>query len=153
MHQEHIAWLPSYNIGIEDIDFQHHYFLNLINRLAKEFKRSDNLSFRVSLVSELSAYTRFHFISEENMMLRSGYPETETHKQHHRQLLDQLSSKQALLEVRRTEQSFEDILEFLVNWFMHHTGQEDKLFANYLHGQPDGNPRVAANSGLHPDAA
>lgn len=152
MSHKPISWQPGYNLGVEDIDFQHHYFLNLINRLADEFQRSDNQSFRILLVSELSAYARFHFISEENMMLRSGYPELEAHKQHHRLLLDQLSAKQALLEVRRSDQAFEDILGFLVNWFMHHTSQEDKLFANYLHHTPDDGQGTTATSGLNLDA-
>ena len=36
----HIHWKSEYDLGIEDIDFQHHYFLNLINRLHKSRKCS-----------------------------------------------------------------------------------------------------------------
>ena len=80
MNNEFIEWLTKYEIGIEDIDLQHHFFFNLINRLAGELTRSDDLNYQNALVSELNAYARFHFISEENMMFRVGYPESVNHK-------------------------------------------------------------------------
>jgi hemerythrin len=32
--QDPIRWKLNYNLNIEDIDFQHHFFANLINRTA-----------------------------------------------------------------------------------------------------------------------
>ncbi len=36
MSRDRFDWKKDYDLGIEDIDFQHHYFLNLINRLSGE---------------------------------------------------------------------------------------------------------------------
>ena len=135
MHFEHIDWKPNYELGIEDIDYQHHFFINLINRLSDELAATDSPEYRTAIVSELSAYARFHFISEENMMSRAGYPEIDAHKRHHRELLDQLSIKQTRLEMRQSEQEQQAILDFLVQWFFEHTTREDRLFADYLHRQ------------------
>lgn len=132
MERAHITWQDSYVLGIQDIDFQHHYFLNLINRLIDDLRQHGDPTVQGALVSELNAYARFHFISEENMMLRAGYPRIDEHKLHHRQLLDQLSLKQLQLEVRHSEESLNEIIDFLVDWFVHHSNSEDRLFADYL---------------------
>jgi hemerythrin len=132
MERAFIPWQESYMLGIQDIDFQHHYFLNLINRLIADLRQHEDPSVVTSLVSELNAYARFHFISEENMMLRAGYPRIDEHKLHHRQLLDQLSLKQLRLDVRQSEEALNEIIDFLVDWFVHHSNSEDRQFADYL---------------------
>ena len=83
MESNVIDWNQKYDLGVEDIDFQHHFFLNLINRLAKDLLELDNTDYQLSLISELNAYANFHFISEENMMRRANYPELEIHQKHH----------------------------------------------------------------------
>ena len=119
-------WKSEYALGIEDIDFQHHYFLNLINRLSDELKMATDQNRRSALIAELNAYARFHFVSEENMMAKAGYPELENHRQHHFDLISQL---------KKTDERAEDIVKFLIEWFVGHTTGEDRLFAEYFHRQ------------------
>ncbi len=135
MKNSHIEWSSSYELGIEDIDFQHHFFLNLINRLADEMRTAEHLKYRTALIAELNAYARFHFISEENMMTKAGYPGLENHKKHHRELIDQLSSKGNRLVKFQSDKEAGEIIEFLLNWFIQHTMHEDRLFADYYHQQ------------------
>ena len=135
MASNHINWKSNYELGIEDIDFQHHYFLNLINRLSDELKMATSPSRRTALISELNAYARFHFISEENMMEKANYPELQTHRRHHLQLISELNSREAMLQLEKSDQRAEDIVDFLVEWFVGHTTGEDRLFADYYHQQ------------------
>ncbi len=62
-------------------------FLDLINRLSEELGKSDNLAYQSVLINELNAYAVFHFISEENMMFKAGYPGLDRHKRSHRGLI------------------------------------------------------------------
>lgn len=135
MNDKIVKWRPEYEIGIEDIDFQHHFFLNLINRLASEIEESDNLYYRAALIEELNAYGRFHFLSEENMMLKAGYPEFTKHKALHFELLDQLSARGNMLSLNNSNKTAMEILDFLVDWFLQHTIIEDRLFSEYLQGK------------------
>ena len=80
-------WLPEYEIGIEDVDLQHHFFFNLINRLARELILTQDIQYRIDLINELNAYAKFHFMSEENMMRKSEYPDFLHHKFQHIDLL------------------------------------------------------------------
>jgi len=135
MIHENIVWNSSYELGIEDIDYQHHFFLNLINRLSDELLKVEDANYKRALISELNAYARFHFISEENMMQREGYPKLQEHRELHRELIDQLSIRQNMLMLRASEKEADEIIDFLVNWFLSHTNHEDRLFADYLHGR------------------
>jgi len=132
MEKNTYEWKREYELGIEDIDFQHHFFFNLILRLTAELTQSQEQVYQNALVDELIAYARFHFVSEENMMSRAGYPKLEEHKHLHHELLDQLSTKSSLLSLTHSAKDSNGLLDFLMNWFFQHTTGEDKLFAQYL---------------------
>ena len=135
MSRERFDWKREYNLGIEDIDFQHHYFLNLINRLSAELTMTTEPSRRAALIAELNAYARFHFVSEENIMAKAGYPQLEEHRQHHRDLIRELNTREAMLKLQETDERAEDVVEFLKQWFIGHTVGEDRLFADFYHQQ------------------
>jgi hemerythrin-like metal-binding protein len=128
-----IDWNQKYDLGIEDIDLQHHFFLNLINRLSKDLFASNNPDHQLSLISELNSYANFHFISEENMMREAGYPELETHKKHHFDIIESLCIEGNNFRLEPSQKELEKIISLLVDWFINHTSKEDKLFADYLH--------------------
>ncbi len=133
MKNEIITWPSMYELGIEEIDVQHNFFLNLINRLENELKNSDDLDYQAALLSELYTYASFHFISEENLMLREGYPDTMEHKNFHIGLLDQLSSRANMVTTDSSGKALTDFVEFLTDWILHHINSVDRLFAEYMH--------------------
>jgi hemerythrin-like metal-binding protein len=68
-------------------------------------------------------------------MARAGYPDLEAHRKHHLDLISQLNSREALLQLEQSEQSAEQVIDFLVSWFVNHTTGEDRLFADFYHRQ------------------
>ena len=90
---------------------------------------------RSALIAELNAYARFHFVSEENMMAKAGYPDLQKHRHHHLDLISQLNSREAMLQLEKSDQRAEDVVDFLVDWFINHTIGEDRLFADFYHRQ------------------
>ncbi len=132
---ELLSWDCKYELGVEEIDLQHRYFLTLINRLYHELCNSDNHNVQVALFKELNAYAKFHFISEENMMLAASYDRLDEHRSHHFNLIDQLNARESGLNVRYNAEEAQAILDFLVNWFLEHTAAEDKEFAQFLQHQ------------------
>lgn len=128
-----LPWRDEYALGVEAIDLQHHYFLNLINRFIRQLAVIDR-AFQQRLFNELDAYARFHFISEENMMFRAGFPNYADHKRLHDELLEELNIRQALF--LRQQTSAHEVIDFLQHWFLHHTLHEDHHFAAYLRTLP-----------------
>ncbi|MCG7870319.1 MAG: hemerythrin family protein [Candidatus Thiodiazotropha taylori] len=127
-----LTWNKNYEFGIDAIDFQHHYFLELINRIAENLLEPGNIKFQGRLIEELNAYARFHFISEENIMMLNDYPEIESHRAHHHELLEALSVRGTKLAIEPSEEESRQIIYFLSDWFMKHTLHEDKLYADYI---------------------
>jgi hemerythrin len=130
-----LAWTPEFDLGNEEIDLQHHYFLNLINRLHHALRSGGNHENQVALLKELNAYVKFHFISEENMMRFANYDRLFEHQRHHYELIDQLNARESGLTVRYNSEEADEVVAFLVNWFKDHTTGEDKQFAEFLHRQ------------------
>lgn len=130
-----IVWGPGYELGIEDIDLQHHYFANLILRLARDFDAHTDAALRLGMLEELNAYARFHFTSEENLMRRAGYPALAEHKALHRALIDDLSNRQSRLILSNDDADASEMVGLLVQWFLGHTTHDDRLFADFLKAQ------------------
>ena len=121
-----LNWKEEYATGVEEIDLQHRYFMGLINRLSTELDHCDDESYRKRLLNELVKYASFHFVSEENLMFKFGYPDLDRHRKLHLDLIDKLSWK-------IQPQSYESLFEFLVDWFIRHTTEEDKHIGEYAH--------------------
>ena len=124
-------WDSKYNIGVEQIDDQHRYFLSLINKIIDESERTDHIDYLLALINELKAYAKFHFISEENLMMKTGYPGLAEHRQHHRQLLNDLAPKITNAELKKSHDELQKLINYLLEWFFHHTAAEDRLFGDY----------------------
>ncbi len=129
---ETVKWEKRYETGVEDIDLQHHYFLNLINHFIVAIKNKEDVKNLKALGDELNAYARFHFSSEERMMVKSDYPDYELHKKHHIDLIQKLGIEEYRLVNATHIDDASEVIDFLIQWFINHTTNEDKLFANYL---------------------
>lgn len=129
-----LVWCSKYQIGIEEIDLQHHYFINLINKLESELVNIDDVKYTESLLNELVKYTQFHFLSEENFMYKIGYPNLDLHRKQHFHLLNQLHGKVGLFN--ESLLPAEDVIDFLKQWFINHVLKEDMKISAYVL-QPD----------------
>ncbi len=126
-----IQWESKFETGQHDMDLQHQYFLNLINHFIKAMQQNKKKVVIEAMVHELTAYARFHFSSEERLMIENEYPGYQEHKMQHMDLIQTLN-----IQINNIDKDFEkgmmDITNFLVNWFVHHTTEVDKKFTHYL---------------------
>jgi hemerythrin len=120
-----LPWNEKYAVGVEDVDLQHRYFLNLINRIQADFTTITDAGFRQQLLLELRKYADFHFLSEENLALRRGCSGLNGHHERHSELLAELASRADAIANNR--QSDEEFFLFLTNWFAGHTYYEDRI--------------------------
>lgn len=129
-----LKWQSRFETGIDRIDFEHRIFLDIIIDIDREV-RAGKGSKRISrLLFELQKYGEFHFISEENIMIECGFPGYKGHAQHHADLNETFSNKKMLFDMG--EENAEDILAFLIEWFVNHTLHEDMKIAKYIGRNP-----------------
>ena len=60
---DRIDWKNEYSVGVAEIDHQHQFFVDLINRLNEELAEADDQEYKANLLKELVSYAKFHFIS------------------------------------------------------------------------------------------
>ena len=125
-----IEWNDAYAIGNERIDFEHKIFIGLIAEFQLAIANSSPKDRLVRILNEILKYAEFHFVSEENLMLESGYPEVNQHRLLHMQLLSRFSVKIYEMELGMCQP--DEVDRFLIDWFTHHTKQEDKRIVDHL---------------------
>ena len=74
-----LEWKEKYNTGIDEVDLQHKYFLELIKRFSKLTEEKLDDQYVKRLLQEIAYYGVFHFCSEENMMIKDNYPALKQH--------------------------------------------------------------------------
>ena len=120
----HLEWESNFDTGNETVDLQHRYFVALINRVAINFKETDDDAYKEKLISELRKYADFHFTSEENIATSYNLPGLSGHHRRHLELLEEFNHHAA--DLKNGSQSVDDFLNFLTDWFIGHTVYEDQ---------------------------
>lgn len=126
-----MPWSDEFVLGIESIDTQHRWLVEATNRLYDQIESQHPDTKVVGEILEgLVDYTMNHFILEEDLFNRLGYPETETHKREHDSFTNQ--AMKLLLDFDGGEPVTEDTMEFLKAWLIHHILRVDKAYVPFL---------------------
>ncbi len=126
-----MTWSDSLSVGIASIDTQHQWLVDATNRLHAEITKPEpDRAVLGEIFEGLVDYTMNHFVAEEEMFERFGYPEAAAHKAEH----DALTAKvmQLLLQFEDGESVGEPVLEFLRNWLLHHILKVDRAYGPFL---------------------
>ncbi|MBM4053517.1 MAG: bacteriohemerythrin [Planctomycetes bacterium] len=126
-------WRDEYNTGLDEIDIQHKRFLHMINALYELDNRPVKNPGMQKLLDELVNYARFHFQSEELLMISYKYPNLYDQKKEHEKLMNDLNKKAE--EVKLSNGNVSKMLLFLVKWFAGHTTFLDKEMGAYISKQ------------------
>jgi hemerythrin-like metal-binding protein len=121
-----LQWESDFETGNEYVDLQHRYFVELINRVEKNFSETEDAAYQEKLIHELRKYADFHFTSEENIATSCNLPGVSDHHQRHKELLEEFN--QHAEELNKGMKTVDQFIGFLTEWFMGHTIYEDQKF-------------------------
>ena len=127
---ENLNWKKEYSVGVFEIDAEHKIFLKTIKKIHHAFKIGLNGEMLICLLEELYKYADFHFTSEENVMLMNEYPDYESHKKQHDELIQTLSNTINFFNIEKIDKR--QLIEFLVRWFKEHTTSIDLNLGIFL---------------------
>lgn len=125
---------PEYYTGIEFIDQEHKRLFELAEetyQLLYDEILQDKADQIIHLISELINYTRTHFSHEEAYQKKINYPYFKEHAKQHRQFEDKLLEfdlDSIEDDCEEQNETIEELLNFLVNWLIHHIQKVDMLF-------------------------
>lgn len=114
-----------------DIDAQHQRLFAIVNDLHAAVTAGAERSVLARVFDELIDYTIYHFQTEERYFASLAYPEAGTHKTEHDDLTAQVVKLQSQFIDGDLVISFE-LLDFLYDWLMTHTGNSDIAFKKFL---------------------
>jgi hemerythrin len=125
-----IAWLPEYEIGIQEIDEQHKRLVEIINELYQAIvhEHSDTMA---DIIRNVVEYTKVHFAIEESLLRIFEYSDYEAHKAEH----DRFVAKIQALEQRFAHAVGEvelDLFYLLRDWLIRHIQETDTRYAPTL---------------------
>lgn len=115
-----------------EIDQQHKKLVGMFSELNEAVKGGEPREVIYRIIDDIISFTRTHFVSEEQFMVQTGYPEIEAHKNKHKQLLEE-----ALHLREKLEHVGEEIF---TDWFNHwpfsrvlaHIQYADKQVEEYI---------------------
>ncbi|MFS2125596.1 bacteriohemerythrin [Pseudomonas sp. Pseusp97] len=126
-----MPWNDDFVIGIERIDQQHRWLVDLTNALYDNLDGAEGTGQPIGeLLEQLVEYTMNHFIVEEVLFQRLGYPGEEAHRAEHdrfnRQIID------LLYRHEDGEAVSLEALELLKDWLTHHILKVDKAYVGFF---------------------
>jgi len=131
MDRKRIDWSDKYSVGIESIDEQHKKLINLINTLQTVVDYNTGEEFERECLAAVVDYTKTHFVYEEGLMRKYGYPDFESHKAQHQKMIDKVNDLLAAYE-KNPKSAMKDALDFLKQWLIRHINGTDKQYSEFL---------------------
>lgn len=141
-----LQWSDALSVGVRELDDQHCVFVGLVNALSALSRcRADSRDLR-ELFADVVSYAEVHFVEEEALMERAGYPLLAEHKDKHAaaavRIHDLLARDADEVELYRF------LSTFLRRWLEHHIMVEDMAFGRWLAAnRPEGQRASADPSG------
>lgn len=128
---EFFSWdAKAYALEIAEMDNQHQVLIAMMNELAERGAANAPKAEMSALLKQLGNYTIQHFKAEEAYMARIGYPQLETHKVIHRELLNNLRNHVASFDAG-TGKLATELLGFLEFWLAAHIKGIDRQYAAF----------------------
>lgn len=121
---EYIKWQPEYSVGVAMIDKQHQRFIDILNELYSAIQSSKTEELE-GIVSELAAYTKIHFDTEEKYFKEFNYEHAIEHTAEHRRIISEVDKFIHRKDENQLKVCFE-LLDFLENWLIEHLAMMDQ---------------------------
>jgi len=135
-----MEWKEIYSCRIPDIDNQHKRLFEIGNQLYTLALKTDveQKSQKVNaIMSELQAYTIYHFEFEEKLIANFGYPDVEKHRMEHQKFITALSE----MEVNALKSGSDDmilkLIMFVSEWISNHIVISDMKYVKFYEIKKD----------------
>lgn len=129
-----MPWSEELTTGIQSIDEQHRWLVDATNRLYDEINQAQPDSKRIGEILEgLIDYTYNHFITEEDLFKRFGYPESAGHLAEHNRFTATAADLLSKFEDGASVNN--EAMSFLKDWLVHHIMKVDMAYVPFMKEQ------------------
>jgi len=126
-----LEFKPEYSVGVARIDAQHRKLFQWVNELEQAMGQGRGRDVLEKVLGGLVAYTREHFAAEEELMLKTSYPELAQHKAAHDGFIRRAAEFQQRHQAGELGVSVE-LVSSLGDWIRNHVLGMDKRYAPHM---------------------
>ncbi|MBE3576932.1 MAG: hemerythrin family protein [Limnochordales bacterium] len=126
-----VTWDETYSVHVDTLDRQHQKLFDLINELHSAMASGRGREVVGEVLAGLVEYTRVHFTTEGNYMLKYGYPGYNDHKVQHDYFISKLDNFRQDFTQGKLNVSIK-LLIFLSDWLVSHIKGSDKAYSRYF---------------------
>lgn len=134
-----LAWSDQYNLGIKAIDEQHYTIMDYVERFLDAHAKSRSRKEISKLIKKVVDYTHAHFIFEEDLLEKVGYPFLKPHKKSHALIIAHMSDFQARFD--NGDDISSELQGLMGKWLFDHLKHDDADYVGavneYLRLNPD----------------
>ncbi|MDR0290396.1 MAG: hemerythrin family protein [Treponema sp.] len=124
----------DYLLDVPELDHQHKELANRLNNAIKHCtgKKKDEKKFYSENMKKSIDFIRIHFETEEKILSRTKYRNTEKHKLEHRKILDELAKMNDDIENEKVELNLFYVTAFIREMVMKHIKTYDIAAKKYF---------------------
>ncbi|MDR3435199.1 bacteriohemerythrin [Telmatospirillum sp.] len=122
-----ISWKVEYSLGIAEMDAEHVRMIEMMARLESVDGRPDALRTVGKVINDLVDYVGTHFMHEEDLMEKAGYPHLERHREQHRVFAQKVYDMRS-----RASLDAHTVHQFLQQWLGEHILKADRDYVPYV---------------------
>ena len=128
-----LTWNESLRLGVEAIDSEHETLLAMLNGVLEAGDEAPTAQDGAEFIDRLLALAVDHFRHEEELMVRLGYPELESHRRAHVKLREQARFLKKVLEGEENPALVRvELAGFLSEWLSDHLEGMELLLLPYI---------------------
>ncbi|MBI5816099.1 MAG: bacteriohemerythrin [Nitrospinae bacterium] len=123
-----------FSVGVPEMDRQHKKLVDIINEMHHQVRTGGSHANIGSVLDGLMEYAQTHLKNEEAFLRKNNYPDFDTHKKLHENLLAKAGRLYGKFKAGDTALAT-DIMMFLKDWLVHHIQGVDKKYGVYINSR------------------
>jgi hemerythrin len=131
-----LAWTESLSVGHELIDSHHKKLFSILDELIACVDQGGGIESIRRVLSELIEYAKYHFSTEEEILVQANYPFLDLHRHSHQTISVRIAEMMDKMDADNYSHIAVELHVFLVGWLVHHIEIEDFEFRPYISQTP-----------------
>lgn len=123
-----LNWKPKYSVSESALDSHHMKLFDILNTVYENVMNSLEVNCVLPAIEELSEYTKYHLIMEEQHMREKGYQDIDAHIAEHTQFTHNIEMLKTNYHGNNLEVT-QELIVLLGQWLLHHVLTEDRKYS------------------------
>jgi hemerythrin len=129
-----ITWKKELSVGNAEIDAQHQWLIEMVNRLYLSVDDGRDKAATVTIINDLLNYAWTHFRTEEDLFREIDVPDAAEHIEEHERFTARVIAFRTRF-VTIGENILPELVDFLSEWLTAHLRDADSRYVPYLLGK------------------